>query len=354
MSHRPFVLFMMLSIVICVASCSEIPRATPGFQPLPEIVKIKPNSEAMLEKLTPEQRRQRYEESLDGRLCYYSQLVDQDGKPVPEALVFITLKKLGVNSSKRWDIYTHTDAEGRFSVVGGVGTKWYFSAVKAGYTRTGRGGELRGPDSLLSTPTEPGVVTMWKNTGFDRKDLIVHEYREKRFRIAWPPPPNIRIDLVRGIIAQEYGNWDVEVGLGDTSGGDDRKLTRDWMGTLKGKTYFKINAGKLVFVADPLPGRAPIPGPSYDFRYFPGVVVSDLKADSLTNFYRTDCHYFQFQSRGGRVHGFVDFDYSSGSETDPWLDLIVSGAINPTGSPALFEKEPTEKDFSTDGYEKSE
>jgi hypothetical protein len=43
-----------------------------------------------------------------------------------------------------------------------------------------------------------------------------------------------------------------------------------------------------------------------------------------------------------------------GSEEDPWLELVISGAINPTGSPALFERGPKEKDFSTEGYDKSE
>jgi hypothetical protein len=346
----------LFGALVCMVACSEAPRATPGFQPAPVVDSVGHGTPASSAEPAPDQKRKQYEASLNGRLSYYAQLVDQDGHPVSGALIFISLKKLGWNDSKRWDIYTYSDESGRFSVVGGEGTKWYFAAWKKGYSKTGRGGDLRGPDSLISSKEDPVTVVMWKNTGFDRKKLVDYGNIEKRFWVAWPPPPSVKLDLVKGVLAKEGEAWDVEVGMGEPVTNPQAQMTREWSGKMIDNVYYKINEGKMTFMADPLPGKAGVKGSVFDYRYFSGVVDADLRAERLP-LLRAEVQWFQFQSRSKQIHGIVSIEVNPSHATPTMpagIEVVISGAINPTGSPALFEREPTDKDFSLEGYAKSE
>jgi hypothetical protein len=82
-----------------------------------------------------------------------------------------------------------------------------------------------------------------------------------------------------------------------------------------------------------------------------------LRAEKLPNLPRTYCHFFQFQSRSKANCGIVEIKLVPSFSSDPkkiGIGIVVHGAVNPTGSPALYEHEPVDKDFSIEGYEKSE
>src|SRR5258708_40057304 len=87
----------LFGFLVCMVACSEAPRAAPGFQPAPVVESAGHGNLASVAEPAPDQRRKQYEASLNGRLSYYAQLVDQDGHPVSGALIFVSLKKLGWN-----------------------------------------------------------------------------------------------------------------------------------------------------------------------------------------------------------------------------------------------------------------
>ena len=96
---------------------TEFPHACPGFQPL--TIAGQPLSDSPPSVLLAEDpRRRAYEASLQGRICYFARVVDQDGKPVPNAMVQILLSRLGYGTTTSLKCRTYTDDEGRFFIVG--------------------------------------------------------------------------------------------------------------------------------------------------------------------------------------------------------------------------------------------
>ena len=346
---------LLALIFLNLVGCSEVPRATPGFQSI--AVQGKPEANPT-PQIVPvgDPRRRAYEASLQGRVCYYARVIDQDGKPVPQAMILVLLERLGWGNSTYFKCRTYTDDDGRFSVVGGVGSHVRISIYKAGYTPDGRRGALKGDAELLqATPDAPATITLWKNTGFDRSRLILHRPADEQLRFQYSPPlpARIRFDLVRGIIAKEGEDWDIELKYAI----NDRGIVDNPESYYTDSRYMEschisVNQGTMSYLDDPLPGFArPTSGFTYD--NCPGVVVRGLKAGTLPYLLRTEIHMFQFQSRGGKVHGIWSIPNGRPASNGS-LAIDMHGAINPTGSPALFEIEPTEKDLSTDGYPLSE
>jgi len=345
--HPPTII--ALFCIACLASCSEVPRAASGFQEVPTDLENSIN-ETPSDPPSLEERRKRYEATLNGRICFYAIVVDQDGTPVPDALVLIGVKRLGWKNSEKWNIYTRTDSSGKFSVFGGEGTKWSFAVVKKGYSRSIRYGDTKGPDMLFSPRDAPQTIVLWKITGFDQTKLI--KYRAKDIRIPWPPPASVKIALASGAVVSNDEEWDIEIGLGDPTGGDSRKLTDEWIYGFRKKSWLAVNAGKLTFLADPLPGRTPFIT-FVNAEDVSGIVDAELRAERLSYPLNTECRAFEFKSRNGKAYGLLNLDFGFGGAANPYIKIKLSGAVNPTGSPALFEREPTESDLSTDGFEES-
>ncbi len=338
-----------------LVGCGESPRAVPGFQPMTLQGKPEVNSPPLVIP-AGDPRRREYETSLQGRICYYARVIDQDGKPVPKAMVLVLLERLGWGNSSYSKCRTYTDEDGRFSVVGGIGSHVAISIIKAGYTPDGRHGALKGDAELLrATPDAPAIITVWKNTGFSRKDLIVHRPADEHLRFNYSPPlpATIRIDLVRGVLAKQGEEWDIQLRYAV----NDKGIVENPESYYTESRYMKschitVNQGKMSYLDDPLPGFA---RPSSGFTYdnCPGVVVRGLIAETLPYLLRTEMTMFQFQSRGGKVHGIWSIPNGRPAANGD-LDIDMHGAVNPTGSPALFEIEPTEKHLSTEGYPLSE
>jgi hypothetical protein len=337
-----------------------MPRALPGFQPLPVMPSLKVEEPPLV--LTPIQReRQAYEASFAGRLCYYGRVIDQEGEPVSEALVLIVIEQLGFHKPSYVKCRTSTDALGRFSIVGGIGTHARIAICKKGYTSDGRRGTLRGnpEEKLFSTPLEPQTITIWKNTGIDRSKIKYFYPMEFNHRglldYSVPLPKIIRFDLVRGIKVEDEKDdqWDVQmeynldeagaIVMGENNGEDGRFLTY---------YHISINNGKMAYLDDPLPGFVR-PSDGFVIRDMPGVFLNALKAPRLPYLYRAENRIFQFQSRGGKVHGVC---HIVGGVRGPesMISFSVYSAVNPTGSPALFEIEPNENALSAKGFPLSE
>jgi hypothetical protein len=335
--------------IACLLGCAEGPRATPGFQPLtPD-----PETGPPIEGNMPEAASRRASAATVGRVQYYGRAIDQYGDAVADALVFVGVERLSRAGSKSWHVYTRTDADGRFSVVGGRGTGWGYNLIKPGYTPYGRSGTLRADNGALclSTPPEqPETVLVWKNSGFDRRQLI--DWSDKTFRYAWPAPMSLRIDLVRGVVVTGDEPWDIEVHFSFTlrPGATDLASTDSY--EYKDRSYsIRVNKGLMAYRVDPIPGLA------REFNDMAsrqgGVVVSALRSEVLTKVQYTGLNgYFWFRSRGGAVHGCVQVAIAGEPGTE--CRVSVSGYVNPTGSPALIESEPTAKDLSTEGWTKSE
>ncbi len=350
--------WILLVLVMSFAGCAESPRAVPGFQPL--VIAGQPVIAPPLSVLpTVDPRRGAYDASLQGRVCYYARVIDQDGKPVPNAMVLILLERLGWGTTTYFKCRTYTDDEGRFSIVGGVGTNLRLNIFKKGYTTYGRSGSLKGQvewELLQAKPDAPETLTMWKNTGFDRKKLIVHhpgsEYLMFDFKV--PLPAKVRLDLIRGVIAKEGEDWDIQLDYTINHKGVIEKPDSYYTESrYLDFCHITINQGKMAYFDDPLPEFArPKDGFTYDD--VAGVIVRGLRAERLPYLFRTFSNIFQFQSRNGKVHGVWTIPNGRPQVSDGTVGVNMYGVINPTGSPALFEIEPTEKDLSTDGYPLSE
>jgi len=349
----------LLCVFISLVGCAESPRAVPGYQAFTQTAAPAAPSPPLVIP-AGDQRRRAYEDSLNGRLCYYGQVVDQNNEPVPNALVKITLERLGWNNSSSFRCRTTTDADGKFSVVGGVGTNVYIRIYKAGYTPGGRSGSLRGGtvDLLRATPDAPRAIPVWKNTGFDQSQLIRHDPfpfgKISLLEIQIPLPKQTRFDLVRGVIAKEGEDWDVAM---EYTLNDKGEIPREELDKQDGRylTYYfiRINDGKMAYTNDPLPGFAPT-GDGFIYHHQPGVFLNALKAPRLPYLYQADNRVFQFQSRGGKVHGSCAIEGGALGSLNSSVSFRLYALINPTGSPALHEIEPTEKNLSTDGYPLSE
>ena len=356
MNRHSFLNWTLLIIFIGFAGCAESPRAIPGFQPL--VIADQPVATPPPSVLPAgDPRRRAYDASLQGRICYYARVVDQDGKPVPNAMVLILLERLGWGTTTYFKCRTYTDDEGRFSIVGGVGSHLRFNIFKKGYTTDGRRGSLKGDVELLrATPDAPETLTLWKNTGFDKAKLIVHgpssEYLMFNFKV--PLPAKVRLDLVRGVIAKEGEDWDIQLEYTINDKGiienPDSYYTES---RYLDFCHITINQGKMAYFDDPLPEFAR-PNDGFTYRNVAGVVVRGLREERLPYLFRATSHSFQFQSRGGKVHGVWEIPNGRPAVSDGSVGVNMYGVINPTGSPALFEIEPTEKDLSTEGYPLSE
>jgi hypothetical protein len=350
--------WLWFGIFMSLVSCTESPRAVPGFQPFALAGKSVTAPSPLALPLADERRRA-YEASLQGRICYYARIVDQDGQPVPNAMVLILLERLGWGTTSYFKCRTYTDAEGRFSVVGGVGTHFSYNIFKAGYTPTGRWGSLRGDAELLrATPETPATITLWKNIGIDRKKLIVFDpfkFGEIGNMDLFPPlPKQLRFDLIRGVIAKEGEDWDIALEYNLNEEGrvenPDSYITES---RYIQYCHIVINQGKMAYLDDPLPEFSR-PSDGFTYRNMAGVITRGLTSEKLPFLIRATTQLFQFQSRGGRVHGICEFGGCQSNQRSGLTPISLHGAINPTGSPALFEIEPTEKDLSTDGYPLSE
>ena len=217
-SHRSVVLLFISSLLLITMSlvrCTELPHARPGFQPL--VIAGQPVAEPPPSVLPAgDPRRRAYDASLQGRICYYARVVDQDGKPVQNAMVLILLSRLGYGTTTYFKCRTYTDEEGRFSIVGGVGSHLSIKVLKKGYSPYGRSGSLKGEvewELLQAKPDAPESLTMWKNTEFDKNKLIVHGPNSENlmFDFKVPLPAKVRFDLVRGVIAKEGEDWDIQL-----------------------------------------------------------------------------------------------------------------------------------------------
>ena len=354
----PFSFLWFLAAFAGLAGCAESPRALPGFQPL---VIAGQQVQEPLPMVLPigDQRRRAYEESLPGRVCYYAKVVDQHGQPVPDAMVMIILERLGHGTTSYFKCRTTTDAEGRFSVVGGTGTHVRFRIIKAGFSPDGRRGALRGDtDVLRAGPESPETISLWKNTGADRKNIVSHHplrINERQiFEFDPPLPKQLRFDLVRGVIAKEGEEWDVAVEYTlDDKGNIPAELALKEEGRYVPYYHIVINNGKMAYMDEPLPGFArPNEGAFYyDLR---GVFEKALVAEKLPYLNRAENQVFQFKSRGGRVHGSCAILGGVFIPPKGNVSFRIYSAVNATGSPALFEYEPTKKDLSTDNYPLSE
>lgn len=345
------ILKVILALVfLCVlCACAEEPRLMPGHQSIPaEAQKIELDTSEPVEKLTYEQRRQKYEQSLNGKISYFAVVSDQNGDPVPDALILVAIGRIGWGGSKEWRYFSHTDKQGKFSIYGGEGTRWSFSVMKRGYTPVGRSGDIRGPNSLISLPASAEKVTMWKNTGFDKKRLII--YSLKRIRVPWPPADAVKVDLLKAALVEEGNDWDIKIELRDPTAGEPKIMTEEWLATFLNHVFYTVNDGKISNLADPVDGQSPIMDFA-NFRALGGVLPGP--AERVGYLLNSENHYFQFKSRGEKVFGVLRIDFGFGSEENPYIDLILNGAVNPTGSPALFEREPTVAEMSTTGYSES-
>ena len=360
MNCHVFLNWAFLIFFMGLVGCAESPRAVPGFQPL--VIAGQPMA-APPPSILPagDPRRRAYDASLQGRICYYARVVDQDGKPVPNAMVLILLERLGWGTTTYFKCRTYTDDEGRFSIVGGVGTNLRINIFKKGYTTYGRSGSLKGEvewELLQAKPDAPETLTIWKNIGVDRSQLIIHspfQFGERsHLDMPVPLPAKIRFDVIRGTIAKEGEEWDIQL---EYTINDKGKIEDPESYYYKDRyldfCHITINQGKMAYFDDPLPEFAR-PKDGFTYRNVAGVVVRGLRAERLPYLFRTFSNIFQFQSRNGKVHGVWEIPNGRPAESDGSVSIDMRGVINPTGSPALFEIEPTEKDLSTEGYPLSE
>ena len=110
-SRQTVVLFFtgsLLLVSMSLVRCTEFPHARPGFQPL--TIAGQPLSDSPPSVLLAEDPlRRAYEASLQGRIYYYSRVVDQDKKPVPNAMILILLARLGYGTTTSCKCRTYTD-----------------------------------------------------------------------------------------------------------------------------------------------------------------------------------------------------------------------------------------------------
>ena len=185
-------------------------------------------------------------------------------------MVQILLSRLGYGTTTSLKCRTYTDEEGRFSIVGGVGSHLSIKVLKKGYSTYGRSGSLKGNvewELLQVKPDAHETLTMWENTGFDKKKLIINEPSAEylRFDFKVPIPPKVRLDLVRGVIAKENEDWGIQVentvnGKGVIENPDSYYTESRYLNFC----HITINHGKMSYFDDPLPELArPKDGFSY-------------------------------------------------------------------------------------------
>jgi hypothetical protein len=345
-----------LVFFIGTPSCEEQPRARPGFQDPPT---FEPVNKPVLAPLLPDKEKERlaYEQAFQGRLSYYAQVRDQFGNPVPDAHVLVTVERNGMKGVKFLNCRTTTDAEGKFSVVGGIGTDARCFILKKGYSPEGKRGTLRGEprDKLFATKDRPDFLIAWKNTGYPRNKIIQHDSLDIGQKVSSliifnpPIPPRVFIDMVKGKYVTKDDSWDICLEWDVDEKG--QLPTADEINKLPPEEryhwyyHIRINEGTMAYYADPKSGY-PIRGDGYTFDLIPGVVEGALKAERLPYLYRADTRVFQFRSRGGKVHGVCDVNGGVGGSLDGSINISVRGAVNASGSPALFEKEPTDEEIA--------
>ena len=174
---------------------------------------------------------------------------------------------------------------------------------------------------------------------------------DSAFRLSPPLPRFIRFDLVKGVrvLDEASTEWDVQITYAiDEHGHVPKELWTSCDGNYARDTTITINQGKMVYVNDPLPGFERF-GDGYIEQDVPGILDRSLKAESIPYLQRTENRMFLFSSRGGKVHGACSI-INAKINGDGGASPSVYCIINPTGSPALNEREPTAEDLNVDGF----
>ncbi len=270
-------------------------------------------AEAALNKIVAERNLQ----SQD----YFGRVIDQSGKPVPDATVSGTLVKLESGTNEKHEVYTvQSDEDGLFQFTELTGWQLKVVISKAGYEVGSRGEGYQGPVNRKTSPNDRAVFTMWKLRG---AEPMIHD--EKFYGIV-PDGRVYTIDLL------ERKKNEGQINAGDffvriqRPGEISPRENFDWSFTISA-----INGGFVEATGGYL-NEAPENGynPEYEIK----MMASDPK------WQRELKKTLYLKSRGGQLYGRIHVtlipDYRNGSV------FKINSYINPAGSRNL-EFSPTKQ-----------
>ena len=249
----------------------------------------------------------------------YGKVVDQDGLPVADVKVQANVETSFGDTS---DHHTETDAHGLFHFLGLHGGGLGIELQKEGYYFNYMLPSAQRPNGYLPDPSNPMVLTMWKQKGAEPmvhikiRSSVPHDGSITTFNLL-----NGKKDISGGLTAQL---------IRDPLNMADKDLDEpfNWLVTLS-----ITNGGLLEYTNQPYPYEAPSKG-------YQKVIILNCPTN-MVGWQSWTKHNYYFNDKNGQIYGRMTIEIRAGGQTplNPFRSEIY---VNPAGSRNL-EFDPKNK-----------
>ncbi len=328
------ILFLLVGLLYrCSPASDSLAELSPGMtkgaiEPPPVLERVDPPSDegeaAFLDKV---QEAITFQNSLNSKFEFYGLVIDQDGKPIPDAEVQINTRAYKRSVGLKLD-YTRddfirkeevvfTDATGRFKFDDGYGSGLTIKEIsKAGYV------SARGKKNIIFLSTSGGkhkpdssnpvVYTMWKKAGAE--PLIKEEFSFKFSR--GDPPQGVSLREGRWIKTNtKDADLIISASMGDPN--PNQRYRFDW------EMAITVVNGGLIETNDVFPFEAPEAEYKESFS-FSKELTSSGWASSMSD------KIFYVKARGGSVYASIRLDFNVHRSGRFFSTMEV--LVNPNGS----------------------
>jgi hypothetical protein len=254
----------------------------------------------------------------------YGKVADQNGNPVPNAVIRFTVSRSIHESANYIKGMISADSAGLFHICGYEGVSVSFRPEAPGYVlaESNPSAIIKGAEqpksNYVSDPTKPIIIKMWRMKGPESLICVTKQIK------VFPTNGPIHLDLLRGIMVPTGG--DISIDVNRPLGPIGLRNKANW------SMKISVQEGGLIPVDDEaLQGCFEAPDSTYDSEYLVIRDASDRKW-SL----QFDGHFF-IRSRGGKVFSkfSMSFILNEDAKTPCWLG--IQSVSNANGSRNLEE-----------------
>jgi hypothetical protein len=199
-----------------------------------------------------------YETPNHRRIRFYGAVVDQNGQPVPQATIYITVLYNSITGAGQKRGVIQSNMDGTFTVSGYKGRTLDIGLRKEGYDYEGDVGpfhytQLVGPGSFVPNEQAPVKFVMWKRQGAE--PMVSHV--SVKLELPYDGQEH-RLDLLKGCLVPEGGDIVVRLSAPPVTLEETRKRHAwDWDLVLEAEGGFVFSTQKLMSQA-PEGGYRPV------------------------------------------------------------------------------------------------